>query len=74
MSGAGSIKWDGSDEDALYEIKSAVKSFTLKGTLLRDLFTDAARQSKSSVLIVTFSEYDLVARIEISRGIDGWSP
>jgi len=72
-SGAGHVKWDGSDEDFLYEIKDTRKSFSLTGSLLRSLFRDAVRQGKQPRLLVRFSEYDLVAEISITPGIDGFS-
>jgi len=65
MSGAGSIKWDGSDENTLVEVKTADKSHTLNRAYLASLFTQAARQGKDAMLIVEFP--DLVVEARITR-------
>jgi hypothetical protein len=72
MSGAGSIKWDGSDEHCLYEVKSTRKVFSLSGRMLRDLFRAAARQGKEAKFIIVFGDYDLSAEVTITPGVDGW--
>lgn len=53
-SGAGHIKWDGSDEDSIIEVKEAEKSHTVKGDLVEKLFQDATRQNKQGVYIIRF--------------------
>lgn len=65
MSGAGSIKWDGSDENTLAEVKTADRSHTLNRAYLNSLFTQAARQGKDAMLIVEFP--DLVVEARITR-------
>ena len=64
-SGAGSIKYDGSREDAVIEVKDAERSFSLSRKYLMSLFKNAARQSKDAMLIVEFP--DLTAEIRIRR-------
>lgn len=61
MSGAGSIKFDFSTEDAVIEHKDATKSFTLNATLVRDLFRNATRQGKQPVIIIQFPDYRVEA-------------
>jgi hypothetical protein len=65
MSGAGSIRFDGSDREELVEVKDAVKSFTLKATLLRDLRKHAARQGKEPLLLIKFPEFTAEVRITL---------
>ena len=64
-SGAGKIKYDGSNDDCVMEIKDAAKSFTLSRVYLDSLFKTAARQGKEAVLIVEFP--DLVVEATIRR-------
>lgn len=64
-SGAGKIKYDGSNDDCVMEIKDAAKSFTLNRVYLDSLFKAAARQGKEAVLIVEFP--DLVVEATIRR-------
>lgn len=66
-SGSGKIKYDGSDDDCVMEIKDAAKSFTLNRTYLMALFKNAARQGKEAVLIVEFP--DLVVEAKIRRKV-----
>ena len=66
-SGAGKIKYDGSDEDRVVEVKDAAKSFTLNRTYLDALFKNAAKQSKQAVLIVEFP--DLTVEAIITRKV-----
>ncbi len=68
MSGAGSIKYDGSDEEHVYEIKDAEVAYVLQGKYLRDGFQQAARQSKRFVLVVHFVDADVTARIHTTIG------
>jgi hypothetical protein len=73
MSGAGSIKYDGSDEDTVYEIKDANKVFPLDGKYLRDGFHHAARQSKDFVLVVYFTDSEVTAYIKVRKGrVERW--
>lgn len=58
-SGAGKIKWDGSDQDCLYEIKDSSKTFSLTRALVVKLHRDAISQSKAPVLIVRFGDYEV---------------
>lgn len=53
-SGAGSIKYDASDDETLVEVKDANKSYTLNAAYLEDLFKTAARQNKTAVMVVKF--------------------
>lgn len=53
-SGAGSIKWDASNDEVLFEMKNALKSHTLQGEYLKRLALDAARQGKEARYLVTF--------------------
>ena len=64
-SGAGKIKYDGSNDECVMEVKDAAKSFTLNRTYLDSLFKNAARQGKEAVLIVEFP--DLVVEARITR-------
>lgn len=66
-SGAGKIKYDGSNEDCVMEVKDAAKSYTLNRTYLDSLFKNAARQGKEAVLIVEFP--DLVVEARITRKV-----
>lgn len=62
-SGAGSIKFDGSDDDTVMEVKDAERSFTLNRSYLMSLFKYAARQGKDAVLVVEFPDMTVEARI-----------
>ena len=62
-SGAGSIKYDGSREDAVIEVKDAERSHTLSRTYLMSLFKTAARQGKDAVLIIEFPDLTVEAHI-----------
>ena len=65
MSGAGRIKEDGSDEDNLYEVKWANRSFTLNSSDLRMSWQRAAREAKDSVWIVRFANgIDAIIHLE----------
>ena len=67
-SGAGREKYDGSDEDYVYEVKDANESFVLSGRFLRDLFVNAVRRKKLPMLLVYFTKYDFTASITITPG------
>ena len=67
-SGAGKIKYDGSDDEAVYEVKDMSKSFTLVAADLFASFVHASRQGKRMVWLVYFRKYDITAVIEIKRG------
>lgn len=64
-SGAGTIKYDGSNDDVVMEVKDASKSFTLSRSYLLSLFKNAARQGKEAILVVEFP--DLTVRATITR-------
>lgn len=67
-SGAGKIKYDGSDDDTVYEVKDMTKSFSLIAADLYASFVHASRQGKRMVWMVYFRAYDITAIIEIKRG------
>lgn len=67
-SGAGNIKDDASTDDAVLEIKDAMKSHTLQGAALDKLFRRATRQGKDAKYIVYFTETDLTATLTITKG------
>lgn len=66
-SGAGNIKWDGSDEETLYEIKDVMTSHALNGGYLEKLFMDAVRQGKEAVYIVQFRKARIRLECRIYR-------
>lgn len=70
-SGAGSIKWDASSEDTLYEMKRVKKSHALNGEYLRSLALSAARQGKQAVYVVTMTDADI--EIECTINLKGKS-
>lgn len=63
MSGAGSIKGDGSDENRVYEVKDANKSFTVSLNDVITLYTQAAKRGKEGVLVIEFPGYTVEATI-----------
>jgi hypothetical protein len=67
-SGAGSIKDDGSDDEYVYEVKDATKSFTLKSKELRATFVRAVRQGKLPMWLVYFGDGDFTAEIRLVPG------
>lgn len=62
-SGAGRIKFDGSDEESIIEVKDATSSFTIKKSLISSLYKDASRQGKQGVLLIKMGEFLIEARI-----------
>ena len=66
-SGAGSIKYDGSNDDVVMEVKDADKSHRLDGKYLEGLYKNAIRQGKDPVMVVNFRGVRLVATITLSR-------
>lgn len=68
MSGAGSIKEDGSDDHTLYEVKDARKSFTLNAKDLHATLVRAARQGKQGVWLIHFSDTNTTAEIKLLPG------
>lgn len=55
MSGAGRIKFDGSTETELFEIKTTkAKVYRLERELLRALWESAVRQEKEPQLLIEF--------------------
>ena len=65
-SGAGNVKDDASDEDNLYEFKTANKTYTLKSLELRTLLTRAARVDKEARFVIEFAD-GITADITITR-------
>ena len=65
MSGAGSIKADGSTDDEVIEWKDANKSYTLKAADLEELRRHAIRQGKDGLFIIQFNDPRLRAVIRI---------
>lgn len=65
-SGAGSIKWDASSDEVLYEMKNAKKSHTLTGAYLRQLALDAAHQGKEARYVVTMEDAGLEIECRIN--------
>lgn len=68
MSGAGSIKDDGHDDEYLYECKDTPLNFTLKGKELKALHKRAARQGRIARYVVTFADLGITADIYITAG------
>lgn len=76
MSGAGSIKDDGSThtvgaellEDEVFEIKDCVKSFRLSAKDLRKSFVNAVRQGKTSVWLIYFTDQNFTAEVRLVPG------
>lgn len=68
MSGAGSIKDDGSDDEHVYEIKDARRSHTLIAAALKGLLVRAIRQGKQPVYVVYFSDDDLTIECRVIPG------
>lgn len=70
MSGAGSIKADGSDEQHLYEHKDANKSYTMKAQEIEDLARTAYRQGLDPVFIVQFNDprIRIICTVETDAG------
>lgn len=66
-SGAGSIKWDGSSDEEVMEIKDANITHTLNGQMLDDLFRKAMKLGKSPVYIVQFKKHKIKAVITLER-------
>ena len=67
-SGALRIKHDASDDETLYEIKDANKTYTLSGKELLELWKCSVQQLKDPVFIVYFTDSDLTATITITKG------
>ena len=67
-SGALRIKHDASDDETLYEIKDANKTYTLAGKELLELWKRSAMELKDPVFIVYFTDADLTATITITKG------
>lgn len=67
-SGAGRIKEDGHDDIYLYEVKDAVKSFTLNAKDLRATFVRAVRQGLLPCWLIYFNDGDFTAEIRLVPG------
>jgi hypothetical protein len=66
------IKHDASDDETLYEIKDANKSFTLTAEDLHTLWVRAAREQKEPVFIVQYKHRGITATITINKEITNW--
>lgn len=62
-SGAGPIKYDGSNDECVMEVKEARQSYSLNRTYLDSLFKNAARQGKQARLVVEFPDLTVEAVI-----------
>ena len=71
-SGALRIKHDASDDETLYEIKDANKSFTLKAEDLNTIWVRATRENKEGVYVIKFNHCDITATITITKGVSNW--
>lgn len=67
-SGAGAIKDDGHDDNYLFEVKDARKSYTLNGRDLRGLFVRAVRQDKTGCMLIFFSDLGFTAEVRLIPG------
>lgn len=67
-SGALRIKHDASDEEILYEIKDANKTYTLSGKELLELWKRATLELKEAQFVVYFTDADLTATMIITKG------
>jgi hypothetical protein len=68
MSGAGSIKDDGSTDDELIEVKQVKRSHTMQGRDLNTLFRRATEQGKEAVYIVHYIDNNITAEVRLRRG------
>jgi hypothetical protein len=66
------IKHDASDDERLYEIKDANKSFTLTSEDLDTLWVRAAREQKEPVFIVKYKHNGITATITIKKEMGNW--
>ena len=73
-SGALRIKHDASDDEVLYEIKDANKSFTLTASDLHQLWKEASKQSKEPVFIVQFMHKGMRATMTITKKYEPYIP
>lgn len=62
-SGAGSIKQDMSTDDAIVEMKTAERSYTLNAKYLEGVYTNAVRQGKDAVLLIVFPNVTVTAAL-----------
>jgi len=62
-SGSGGIKWDGSTDDALVEIKEAGKTHAVGGRMLSDLLSAANAQGKDAYYVIQFPGIRLTGKI-----------
>jgi hypothetical protein len=67
ISGAGKIKDDGSDSEAVYEVKDAVKTYTIKASEMRGLRRRAVMQGKQGVLLIKFPGFVMECFIKPNR-------
>lgn len=68
MSGAGSIKDDGSNDEYLFEIKDAVKKHTLDADALWALFKRGIQQDREALYLVHFAKNDFVLECRVIPG------
>lgn len=62
-SGAGKIPFDGSNEEAVIEVKDAVRSHTISHAYLRRLRKEAAGAGKQGIYVIKFPDMILECRI-----------
>lgn len=67
MSGAGRIKFDGSNEGTLVEVKTARKSYRVDIAYVNELYRVAVRQGKEPLLVIEFSDIPMVLECSIRR-------
>lgn len=67
-SGSGKIRFDGSDDEHLMEHKVAGSSFTLSGSYVAKLLTEAIRQGKRAGLVVYFDKLNITCTITMRKG------
>lgn len=66
-SGAGRIKDDASDEECVYEIKDARKSYTLNGVEMKTTHVRAIRQGKRAVWVVVFDDLGIEVEMKVNQ-------
>lgn len=67
-SGALRIKNDASDNERLYEIKDANKTYTIKGSEVLALWKRAMVELKEPLFVVYFTDADLTVTMTITKG------
>jgi hypothetical protein len=65
MSGAGSIKDDGSDDSYIYEVKDVSGSYRLDPKAIRQMYVRAVRQGKLPCWLLVWNTEGFTAEIKI---------